>query len=131
MFSGGVEYFAPAVQPVISVTSIYHLTSEYTYKATEYVVSDNRIYQALSSVIAAGRWPSGQYQIAYTGGYSSLPKGLEVAVLAMLSRVWDNRGGMASAGAGAAGSQSWGLAIAPGSDIDILLAPYRRLAVGR
>lgn len=133
VFTGGVRYFVGSWRPIVAVTSLYHATSEYTYASDEYIVIDGCIFPASSSTLASGRWPSGDYQIVYTAGYAaaSVPAGIKSAILLMVARMWANRGGLQGEGAGTGGNQSWAALLAPGGDLDTLLAPYRALAIGR
>ena len=125
---GGRLYFNPTVQPVVTVESIYSLDQEYTYTADEYTLVDGHIHMADNSVIVGSRWPYGRYQISYTAGYSysgsvnNVPNGLNLVILILLARMWDNRGNLSSIG-GAGGSQNWA-SIAAGSDIYFLLQPF-------
>lgn len=126
---GGMHYFSLACRPVVSASSVYHIDTEYSYSAGDWVVKDSRVYLATSAGNpSSSRWPAGQYEITYTGGYSTVPSGILQATLLLIARMYDNRGGMGSLSAGG-GSQGWGAALAPGSDLAILLEPYTNPSV--
>ncbi len=120
---GGMQFFSPSTRPITAVTSIYHADEAYSYGSDEWVVRDGRIYPADDGVQISGRWPYGTYYISYTAGYTTVPAGLKQAILLITARMFDNRGGLGSLAAGG-GSQGWAGAITPGSDLDLLLAPY-------
>jgi len=93
---GGFQYFQMNKGPVVSVTSIFNADREYTYESDEFIIVDSKIYRAYKNVVTAHRWPSDSFQITYTAGYTSasVPLGIHQAILLIVARFWDNRGGL-------------------------------------
>jgi len=69
------------------------------------------------------RWKEDkQYTVKYVGGYSAVPAGLKMAILHLIARAFDNRGGKERQGA-----EGWGVTWDNFADGEMrqLLQPYR------
>lgn len=117
---GGGYALWPTHAPVASVSSVVDNESGAAVSDTDYVVSGDYIVRD-----DGDRWddsPARRWRVTYTGGDSSVPEGLKVVVMKLVSRWFQNRDGKDSQGA-AGFSVDW----TAFSDSDIMraLEPYR------
>ena len=115
---GGVGLW-PSYCPVSAVTSVTDNETAIAESTDNYAVWNDQVLRDDRS-----RWGDGRarYRVVYTGGYSAVPDGIVVALLQLVSRAYDNRGG--KAGEAAAGwSGNWQELL--GGDIAVMLSPYK------
>lgn len=90
--AGGSLALRPDVAPVTSVTKLERLSSDGTLEtvdATLYRLERNRIIRW-----DRARWDRDTvYRVTFTGGFSTVPDGLKHAMLQLVRRYYDNRGG--------------------------------------
>lgn len=124
---GGNESLWPSRLPIQSVTSV---TDRESGEAYEYKATDSRILRKTANLV----WPGGnaaaqRWAVVYSAGYDidSAPVGLRLAVLDLVYRAYNNRGGQSSS-SGAGHSMNWA-SIANSDIMDILdRHSIRRLA---
>lgn len=126
----GSDYeLRPTMLPLNSVTSVSDLKSTST---TQYwrQVGDHILRKTSSGLPLDSRWPGGpaRFRVAYNGGYSSVPATLKTAMLQLLHRAYNERGGLASFAS--SGVQSNWQAITD-SSIGQLLRPFRKVGIVR
>ncbi len=120
---GGGFALWPKNRPVASVASVTNLSTELEEDSDLYVLSEDRIHR-----IDGHEWDDdypGCWRVVYEGGELA-PGGLKMAVLQLISRLFDNRGGKVTQGAAGYGI-TWDKLM--DGDIWTLLAPYERGAV--
>ena len=121
---GGYSLRLP-VRPVNTVTEIRDNVTSAVVAASSYTIYDNEI-----RLNSQDRWESGsfRYRATWNGGYlaANVPYGIKSAMMQLVARAYDNRGGKESEGA-AGWNVGWkGLMT---SDIRALLAPFRKGAM--
>lgn len=101
---GGLESLRPTVHPVTSVVSIIDRFDGSTVDPTAYRLEGDRIIYAGTGEIPTP-WPTGlgRYYVAGIAGYAAgeLPAAVELALLQLVARAYEVRGG--KTGQGAAG----------------------------
>lgn len=128
MDGGGVSLW-PEYRPVISVTSV---TDNETGTAQS---TDNYYLRYSSQIVHDGesRWSDGRgrWLVSYTAGYGGtgddsidVPNGLKVALMHLVRRAYDARGGPKSESA-AGWSVSWEGLVS--GDVGVLLSPYMEM----
>ncbi|MCX7805039.1 MAG: phage gp6-like head-tail connector protein [Planctomycetota bacterium] len=127
---GGGLFLRPSCVPVTALESVADNLGQYE---TVYAAIVRGVL--LQWADADGRplarpWPDGigRWRVAYTAGYASPPAGLRSAILALVYRAYNARGG--ETGSSAQGANvSWGRLA--DSDIREMLRPYRRTPSAR
>jgi hypothetical protein len=98
---GGGYALWPSRCPVNSVTSVTDTESGTEESTDDWHLKKNGVYRDSDC-----RWDRGRvnrWQVTYNGGYSTVPAGIKLILLDLISRAWDARGGksdMSAAGFG-------------------------------
>jgi hypothetical protein len=93
----------PSRMPVTSVTLVTDTESGSAESASDWHLQKNGIFRD-----SQGRWDEGpvnRWKVEYVGGYVTVPAGLVMIVLDLVSRSWDARGGKTQQGAAGYGFQ--------------------------
>jgi len=82
----------------VSLIKDYYADPPSARETTGYAVRGNQIGN--SGALVTERWADGpaRWQVTYIGGYGgtyTLPDGVEMVILQLLYRWWDNKGGLA------------------------------------
>lgn len=126
---GGDDHLYLTFRPATAITSVVDLwnsNAAYTSRLEE--------ARRLSYVDSVGRrvdrWPEGarRFRATYTAGYVALPAAIKGAVLLMVYRMYQARGGE-GANAAAGASLSW--AALAGSDIMEMIKPFNHRRVAK
>jgi len=126
---GGELYLYPTLRPVTALTSVVDLWSENAAYSAK-VIGDTRLERATAAGRPLGNWPEGskRFRATYTGGFAAMPAMVKQAVLMMVKRAYDARGGEGSIGA-AGVSVSWPAFMQ--SDIAAMVREYSRVRMAR
>ncbi len=128
MDGGGVSLW-PEYRPIISIASV-------TDSETDTVESTDNYYLRYNSQVVhdgESRWGDGRgrWLVSYTAGYGGtgddsieVPSGLKVALMHLVRRAYDARGGTKSEGASGWTANWDGLM---SGDVGVLLSPYMRM----
>lgn len=125
---GGEIYLFPSHRPVTAVTSVTDLHGNEEQDAVR--IADRIARENEYGTPSGSVWDDGErrYRVVYTAGFGEIPYGLRMAILMLVSRAYENRGGAAADGQ-AGLSVQW--APLNSSDIEQLLRPYKRARVAR
>lgn len=117
---GGLFSLRPKIAPLNSVTSVERLASDDTLEtvdATLYRIEGERVVRW-----DRVRWDRDTvFRLTYNGGHSTVPAGLKLALLQLVRRAYDNRGGKSQQAAQGFGV-TW--AVLKDSDVWKALRPY-------
>lgn len=120
---GGELYLWPANRPISAVTSVTDLIGGDAFPFL--LENGSRIRWNSNPVWDLPRWPVGiaRWRVVYAAGYATLPPGVQMGILALVSRAYNARGGELSQSADHASINFGALA---GSDVCGWLNQYRR-----
>lgn len=121
---GGYEYLFLGHRPATEVESVVDLWTE-NEEYSSLLVGDGRLMRADSAGKPLGDWPKGirRFRATYTAGFATMPAPVKQAVVMLVRRAYEARGGESSL---AAAGASMNFEAFMQSDIPIMLREFSR-----
>lgn len=115
-------YIIPSVLPITAITAVYN-ADDLTTDLSSDMYLKNQYMIGYKNRFSEFEVDGEQYSIDYTGGYATLPAGLQLALFQIIARVWENRAGKKSEDSGDAYRVEYQDFL--GSDPDMYLSTYK------